>query len=26
VDSLRAKRAEYVAQRDKSVSALNDLK
>jgi valyl-tRNA synthetase len=26
VDSLRAKRAEYVAQRDKSVAALNDLK
>ena len=26
VDSLRAKRAEYVAQRDKSLAALNDLK
>jgi valyl-tRNA synthetase len=26
VDSLRAKRAEYVAQRDKSAAALNDLK
>jgi len=26
VDSLRAKRAEYVAQRDKSAVALNDLK